>query len=72
LRFAAAEHLLEEHFTGRTYNNIIYSSQRNPEGKRLDAFMNHIGQQHQQLFALLKNGTINISQVQAITFKPNE
>lgn len=41
------------HFTGSTYNQIIFGTQRNAEGKQLDAFMNHMGNYHNQLFSLL-------------------
>ena len=41
------------HFTGSTYNKIIFSSQQNAEGKQLDAFMNHMGNYHAEIFQLL-------------------
>lgn len=48
-----------EHFTGRTYGDIIFASQGNAEGKQLDAFMNHIGQYNKQIFNLMTAGTAN-------------
>lgn len=48
-----------EHFTGRTYGDIIFSTQRNAEGKQLDAFMNHIGQYNRELFSLMTAGVAN-------------
>lgn len=48
-----------ESFTGRTYGDIIFSSQGNAEGKQLDAFMNHIGQYNKQLFYLMSAGSAN-------------
>ncbi len=50
-------------FTGATYDNIIFNSQRNAEGKRLDAFMNHVGQYNNQLFSAMKTNTLNAAQV---------
>lgn len=41
------------HFTGATYNQIIFGSQQNAEGKQLDAFMNHMGNYHAEIFNLL-------------------
>lgn len=40
-------------FTNSTYNKIIYGGQSNAAGKQLDAYMNHMGNYHQELFALM-------------------
>lgn len=48
-----------EHFTGRSYEDIIFASQGNAEGKRLDAFMNHVGQYNKQIFSLMNSGVAN-------------
>ena len=53
----------KEHYTGKTYDEIIFASQQNAEGKKLDAFMNHIGQFHVQLFYLLSKGTISSDEI---------
>lgn len=55
-----------EHFTGRTYGDIIFSAQRNAEGKRLDAFMNHIGQYNRELFSLMNAGVANNSTLEKV------
>lgn len=47
------------HFTGSTYDKIIFDSQKNAEGKRLDAFVNHIGQYNSQLFSVMNVNRIN-------------
>lgn len=41
------------HFTGSTYDKIVFNSQNNAEGKRLDAFMNHVGKYNKILFSLM-------------------
>jgi hypothetical protein len=46
------------HFTGSTYDRIVFSSQRNAEGKRVDAFMNHVGKYNRQLFGLMSVGRV--------------
>lgn len=43
-------------FTGSTYNQILFASQRNAAGKQLDAYMNHIGNYHRSLFAAMTMG----------------
>ena len=48
-----------DHFTGRTYDDIIYSNMKNAEGKRLDAFMNHVAQYNKQLFGLMSSRVAN-------------
>lgn len=55
-----------EHFTGRTYGDIIFSAQRNAEGKRLDAFMNHIGQYNRELFSLMNAGVASNSTLEKV------
>lgn len=40
-------------FTNSTYNKIIYGGQSNAAGKQLDAYMNHMGNYHQELFGLM-------------------
>lgn len=55
-----------EHFTGRSYEDIIFASQGNAEGKRLDAFMNHIGQYNKQIFSLMESGVANKESLQRI------
>ena len=55
-----------EHFTGRSYEDIIFASQGNAEGKRLDAFMNHIGQYNKQIFSLMNTGVANKESLQRI------
>lgn len=42
--------------TKSTYNNIFFASQQNAEGKRLDAYMNHVGNYHKSLFAAMTVG----------------
>ena len=44
------------HFTGSTYDKIVFSSQSNAEGKRLDAFMNHVGKYNGALFSIMSIG----------------
>lgn len=56
-----------EHFTGRSYGDIIFASQSNAEGKQLDAFMNHIGQYNKQLFSLMTAGSANKNTLSRIT-----
>lgn len=51
-------------FAGSTYNKIIFDSQRNAEGKKLDAFMNHIGDYNKELF-----GAMRVSKIQATAIK---
>ena len=55
-----------EHFTGRTYGDIIFSAQGNAEGKQLDAFMNHIGQYNRELFSLMNAGVANNSTLEKV------
>ena len=55
-----------EHFTGRTYGDIIFSTQGNAEGKQLDAFMNHIGQYNRELFSLMSAGVANNSTLEKV------
>lgn len=55
-----------EHFTGRSYEDIIFASQGNAEGKRLDAFMNHIGQYNKQIFSLMNSGVANKESLERI------
>lgn len=47
------------HFTGATYNQIIFGSQQNAEGKQLDAFMNHMGNYHAEIFNLLSSKMVS-------------
>lgn len=47
------------HFTGATYNQIIFGKQQNAAGKQLDAFMNHMGNLHNQVFNLLSTPTVS-------------
>lgn len=47
------------HFTGATYNKIIFGSQQNAEGKQLDAFMNHMGNYHAEIFNLLSSKMVS-------------
>lgn len=47
------------HFTGATYNQIIFGSQKNAEGKQLDAFMNHMGNYHAEIFNLLSSKMVS-------------
>lgn len=47
------------HFTGATYNQIIFGSQQNAEGKQLDAFMNHMGNYHAEIFNLLSSKIVS-------------
>lgn len=47
------------HFTGATYNQIIFGSQQNAEGKQLDAFMNHMGNYHAEIFNLLSSKVVS-------------
>lgn len=49
------------HFTDRNYEDVIFSGQRNADGKKLDAFMNHVGKHHAQLFGLMNSQKINAS-----------
>lgn len=58
------------HFTGSTYEKIIFSSQKNAEGKRLDAFMNHVGKYNSSLFAIMGAGRATGGLLQ--TIKLNE
>lgn len=55
-----------EHFTGRTYGDIIFATQGNREGKQLDAFMNHIGQYNKQLFGLMSAGVANKNALESL------
>ena len=55
-----------EHFTGRTYGDIIFSAQGNAEGKQLDAYMNHIGQYNRELFSLMNAGVANNSTLEKV------
>jgi hypothetical protein len=45
-------------FAGSTYNKIIFDSQRNAEGKKLDAFMNHVGAYNKELFGAMRAAKI--------------
>lgn len=47
------------HFTGATYNQIIFGLQQNAEGKQLDAFMNHMGNYHAEIFNLLSSKMVS-------------
>lgn len=47
------------HFTGSTYDKIVYNSQRNAEGKKLDAFMNHVGKYNSALFSAMAVNRLN-------------
>lgn len=64
-----------QHFTGKSYNQAIYDTQKNADGKKIDAFMNHIGNYHVQLFDLMKYGRINADNLINANFTipaPNE
>ena len=54
------------HFTGSTYDRIVFSSQRNAEGKRIDAFMNHIGKYNNQLFSAMSVNRTNANSLENI------
>lgn len=77
IREAAAMHQLLEtrksalnkvdfHFTGSTYDKIIFSSQKNAEGKKLDAFMNHVGRYNAALFSAMKVNRLNASNIDGL------
>lgn len=50
-----SEHRLKEGFTGKTFREVIYQtlSGQQFEGKVWDAFMNHMGDFHKEIFAAL-------------------
>lgn len=45
-------------FTNSTYNKIIFGGQKNATGKQLDAYMNHMGNYHNELFDLMSQHTM--------------
>lgn len=55
------------HFTGSTYDKIIFNSQNNAEGKRLDAFMNHVGKYNKILFSLMTMKRVTGKSLENIT-----
>lgn len=56
-------------FTGSTYNQIVFGSQRNASGKQLDAFMNHMGDLHAQVFSLMSQGIIPAESLSDMTLE---
>ena len=59
-------------FTGSTYNKIIFGGQSNAAGKQLDAYMNHIGNYHQQVFGLMTKGMIDAQSIASINANMTE
>lgn len=59
-------------FTGSTYNKIIFGGQSNAAGKQLDAYMNHIGDEHPQVFGLLSSGSVTPVAIKSLNEKMNE
>lgn len=57
------------HFTNSTYNKIIFSHQQNADGKRLDAFMNHVGKYNAQLFSLMSVARANATTLDNLNLK---
>ena len=47
-----------EHFTNKTYNQTLFRKAQ--EGKKLDAFMNHMANAHTQIYGLMSNSQISI------------
>ena len=59
-------------FTGSTYNKIIFGGQSNAAGKQLDAYMNHIGNYHQQVFGLMTKGMVDAQSIASINTNMTE
>lgn len=60
------------HFTNENYEDTIFSGQRNADGKKLDAFMNHVGKHHVQLFDLLNGQRMSASSLSNTTINFQE
>lgn len=54
------------HFTGSTYDKIVFSSQRNAEGKKLDAFMNHVGRYNAALFSAMRVNRLDATSLSSL------
>lgn len=60
------------HFTNETYEDVIFSGQRNADGKKLDAFMNHVGKHHAQLFDLMNGQRVSAASLNNTTINFQE
>lgn len=57
------------HFTNSSYDQIVFNRQKNAEGKRLDAFMNHVGKYNSQLFNIMKTPRVDANKLENLQLK---
>lgn len=57
------------HFTNSSYDQIVFNRQKNAEGKRLDAFMNHVGKYNSQLFNVMKTPRVDANKLENLQLK---
>ena len=57
------------HFTNSSYDQIVFNRQKNAEGKRLDAFMNHVGKYNSQLFNVMQTPRVDANKLENLQLK---